>query len=376
MIIQTVRGEASSYFDLIVKAREWNSNHSGVYVEKKPGVETNPYLRKLGVEPDVKCEDGRVMTLRNPSLMTKEISKLTLNEHGTTFHITSLQLVDPDNAPDRFEREALKKFEQGAEEAWEIDRSGGQAVFRLIKPLKIKPGCLSCHKKYALGDIRGGISINIPFGDIDNQLRTSRARILSLSILTLGIFMGTLYFMSSRLIKKLYAAQEQLREMSVTDELTGIHNRRFIMERLGEEFQKARRTNTPLAAIMLDLDHFKNINDTYGHPFGDVVLKTVAERVKGRLRAYDLFGRAGGEEFLILTPLTPLGDATVLAERIRDIIRSEKIGDGISEVTMTASLGVSVLTERDEDPDALLGRADRALYKAKEQGRDRVAVND
>ena len=84
--------------------------------------------------------------------------------------------------------------------------------------------------------------------------------------------------------------------MSVTDELTGIHNRRFIMERLGEEFQKARRTNTPLAAIMLDLDHFKNINDTYGHPFGDVVLKTVAERVKGRLRAYDLFGRAGGEE--------------------------------------------------------------------------------
>ena len=119
--------------------------------------------------------------------------------------------------------------------------------------------------------------------------------------------------------------------MSVTDELTGIHNRRFIMERLGEEFQKSKRTNTPLAAIMLDLDHFKDINDTYGHPFGDVVLKTVTDRIKGSLRAYDLFGRVGGEEFLILAPLTPLADATGLAERVWDIIRSERIGDGVNE---------------------------------------------
>ena len=160
MIIQTVKGQASSYFDLIIKAREWNENHSGVYVMKKPGVETNPYLRQLGVEPDIHCTKVRVLTLRNPSLMTKEISKLTLNDKGTTFHITSLRLVNPDNAPDRFEREALKKFENGADEAWEIDRTGGAPVFRLIRPLKITAGCLNCHKDYALGDIRGGISVN------------------------------------------------------------------------------------------------------------------------------------------------------------------------------------------------------------------------
>ncbi len=375
MIIQTLKGEAASYFDLILKAREWNALHSGVYILKKPGMESNPYLKKLGIEPDITAKDGRVLTLRNPALMTKEISALTLKEEGTTFRITSLRLINPENAPDPFERAAMVSFEQGAKEAWKIEARGDKMFFRLIKPLYIQQGCLNCHKDYKLGDIRGGISISIPFDEISRQLKESRTRVIFYSAFTLLLLLGTLITMSSSMVRKLDAMQERLREVSITDELTGARNRRFIMERLAEEFQMAKRTGSPMTAIMLDLDHFKKINDTYGHPFGDVVLKTVAQRIKARLRAYDVFGRYGGEEFLIISPRTPLEDGATLADRILDVIRAEKVGDGTNEITVSASIGVSVYSEADEGSEALLQRVDRALYRAKDEGRSRVVVD-
>jgi diguanylate cyclase (GGDEF)-like protein/PAS domain S-box-containing protein len=177
-----------------------------------------------------------------------------------------------------------------------------------------------------------------------------------------------------KLVKRLNEAQTHLRHMAVTDELTGLKNRRYIVERLEEEFQRAKRTGRPLGLIMLDIDLFKQINDAYGHIFGDVVLRVIAARLRTSLRKHDLVGRVGGEEFLVVCPDSSLEDTVVVAERIRTVINGEEIGDGVNKVKVALSAGVTMLNAKDDSADKVFSRADTALYKAKEEGRNRVVV--
>ncbi len=177
-----------------------------------------------------------------------------------------------------------------------------------------------------------------------------------------------------KLVKRLNEAQTHLKHMAITDELTGLRNRRYIVERLDEEFQRARRTGDFLGLIMLDIDHFKQINDVHGHLFGDLVLRVIASRIKASLRKHDIVGRVGGEEFLVICPESTLEETVIVAERIRKNINSEPIGDGIRDVEMALSAGVTALHATDLSSERLFSRADSALYKAKEEGRNRVVV--
>ena len=177
-----------------------------------------------------------------------------------------------------------------------------------------------------------------------------------------------------KLIKRLNEMQTNLKQVAITDELTGLRNRRYIVERLEEEFQRAKRTGRPLSLIMLDIDHFKKINDVNGHLFGDLVLQVVSVRMKEALRKHDLIGRVGGEEFLVICPESSLDDTTVVAERIRKIIRRDVISDGVREAVVALSAGVTMLRNDDKSSEKFYSRADTALYKAKEQGRNQVAV--
>lgn len=177
-----------------------------------------------------------------------------------------------------------------------------------------------------------------------------------------------------KLVKKLSEAQIHLKQISITDELTGIRNRRYIFERLDEEFDRARRSAHPLSLIMLDIDHFKKINDTHGHLFGDVVLQAVAARIKVSLRKHDLVGRVGGEEFLVICPESSIEDTLVVAERIRKVVNDEVIGNEVKDVRVALSAGVTDLRDIDRSFEKLFARADSALYMAKEQGRNRVVV--
>ena len=178
-----------------------------------------------------------------------------------------------------------------------------------------------------------------------------------------------------KLIKRLNEAQTHLKHMAITDDLTGLRNRRYITERLEEEFQRAKRSGgLRLSLIMLDIDHFKQINDVHGHLFGDVVLRVISSRVKSSLRKHDIVGRVGGEEFLVICPGSTLEETVIVAERIRKVINIEAIGDGIKEVTVALSAGVTSLHEEDTTSDRLFSRADTALYRAKEEGRNRVVV--
>jgi diguanylate cyclase (GGDEF)-like protein len=374
LLIGTVRHEATSYAQLIVLTRHWNARYGGVYVEKKPGIESNPYLKELGVNPDVRTTDGRLLTLRNPAIMTREISELARRENTVGFHMISLKNLNPENQPDDFERTALERFEQGEQEYWQIDRSGGKPVFRYVLPLIVEEACLSCHRRqgYKQGDIRGGISVMIPGEDLMAQMRTNRNQIVIDVVVTIGILLAIIYFLAWKLVGRLDETQKRLKHIAVTDELTGLKNRRHIMEQMNKEYQRAVRTGGTLSVILLDIDHFKKVNDSFGHAFGDRVLRAVAQEMPGGLRSYDLLGRLGGEEFLIASPGSTLDDATGLAERIRQKIKGRKISDSTHEITVTVSAGVTSLSEQDATADAILQRADDALYLAKQQGRDRV----
>ena len=166
-------------------------------------------------------------------------------------------------------------------------------------------------------------------------------------------------------------AKEKLIILSRTDSLTGVLNRRAVYEILDKEVTRSARKRTPLSTIMLDIDFFKKINDSYGHNAGDLVLKELARRIKAELRPYDAFGSYGGEEFIVLLPGVCIGEALFAAERIRGVIRGKLFDVTVSEIAVTASFGVAEFDFK-ENSDALVNRADIALYKAKRNGRDRI----
>jgi diguanylate cyclase (GGDEF)-like protein len=173
--------------------------------------------------------------------------------------------------------------------------------------------------------------------------------------------------------KALKASMDELELLATTDELTGLHNRRSLMNRLKFEVARTRRFRTPLSAVMLDIDHFKLINDRFGHQAGDAVLAAIGRLVRENVRVIDVAGRYGGEELCILLPNTPLEGACKFAETLRSRIEAQVHSVGERTVPVTASLGVGAFNHMDiDDADMLLKQADGALYRAKAKGRNRV----
>ncbi len=167
--------------------------------------------------------------------------------------------------------------------------------------------------------------------------------------------------------------EEELRRLATTDALTGALNRRRFIELADQEVARSRRYGHELCVMMLDADHFKNVNDTHGHQTGDDVLKALSATARAQLRDSDEFGRYGGEEFALALPETNIETAMDVAERIRVALAALEIptADG-GRLTVTVSIGVAMLSDDDADVHAALDRADQALYRAKEGGRNRV----
>jgi len=178
-----------------------------------------------------------------------------------------------------------------------------------------------------------------------------------------------------RLQDELRRSNEQLKELSNTDFLTGLYNRRFIMEVLELEFQRMRRKKGYLSLIILDIDHFKRVNDIYGHPQGDQVLISLAEILQADLRPYDIAARFGGEEFIVLLPETRLAQGFETAERLRKKVAAAKFSPPLENLAITISLGLASSPEMPIDSiHDLIKEADDALYRAKENGRNRVGT--
>ena len=180
-----------------------------------------------------------------------------------------------------------------------------------------------------------------------------------------------------KLEQSLRVANRRNHLLSITDALTGTYNRRYLMERLPQEIERARRYGHPLSVVLCDADHFKNVNDTHGHQAGDEVLKGFAKLLTGSTRIdIDWVARYGGEEFLIVLPETCVADAITFAEKMRVAIAAHPFEIASGSLTVTSSFGVagydSAQIKKDASVDNLIDNADRCLYRSKEMGRNQV----
>ena len=365
IVFQTAR----SFFDQIVITRRWNAGHGGVYVLIDDDTHPNPYLE----DPlrDIEVNRNLKLTKVNPAFMTRQIAEIAAQQKGIYFHITSLKPIRPENKPTAREEKALKSFETGRKEIGEIITGESGKYFFYMAPLITEKGCLKCHAKqgYKEGDIRGGISVTLPFLPI--------LPLMSLIIghLTIGLsgICGIVFFGV-----KLDKAYEKIKQQAVIDALTDIPNRRSFSEQILREFRDSRRNKLPLSVIMCDIDNFKSYNDTYGHNKGDECLKQVAQIIKSTLqRPRDFCARYGGEEFVIILPDTPGEGAVSVAEEIRGNIQNTKIPHPKSLPLGIVSLSLGVSTMSSDvftSPEELVKQADKALYMAKQKGRNRIEI--
>jgi len=426
--------QATGLFQQIEIARHWNSRQGGVYVYKKPGMKPNPYLYKTRpaagkarvIEPEITDSKGRKLILKNPAWMSREISELSKSEQKVIYHLTSLNPINPDNAPDDFERMALKSFENGNKEAHKLYQNGDTPFFRYMAPLKVEESCLSCHgfQGYKTGEIRGGISVEIPIAQHLNHSDERMFRIASYALATYLILALTLTLTVRRFVSKpmkkmieftnglefeneaLLSSEGQSDEVGIlarslsetrkriqhqqmtlrekaeeldlsrrTDPLTGANNRQHFILEMPKIVARANRDNSPTSILMVDIDHFKEVNDTYGHAIGDRVLQQMVEHMIQETRSYDMLVRYGGEEFLVVMPNTENQNAVVIAERIRKSMEAcHCVTAGDKTILYTVSIGV--YTTLQEEIDQMLIKVDDAMYRAKEGGRNRVQNTD
>jgi diguanylate cyclase (GGDEF)-like protein len=302
---------------------------------------------------------------------------------------------NPVNQADAAEVALLRRMNAGELNEYQevIRRDGKQWLYLAIPIERSGPGCMKCHGDPAdapaelvamYGDqagfhespdgIRALISIRVP---MDGISRAGRQMADLLTGLIFAVFTG-LYVLLAVLIRRIdrqerriRAQNDELERRSITDALTGVFNRHGLQLRGDELLAQAHRYRHPLALLILDLDHFKRINDLRGHGTGDTVLREFAATIRARLRASDVFGRWGGEEFLLIAPHLAPSDALALGEQLRTTIERATFDDG---VRLTVSIGIAAYQPGEGLAD-LTARADRALYRAKESGRNRVLVD-
>ena len=215
--------------------------------------------------------------------------------------------------------------------------------------------------------------ISMPHGTDLERFATMTVFILTIGrCMFVGIFSSTMRQTLYKNGLELKEAYKRIEELAALDELTGSFNRRCIMRMLDDEITRSQRTKAPCSIALIDLDWFKRINDTYGHPTGDEVLRTFAITVFANIRAIDRFGRYGGEEFLLVLPDTPGDAATRLLDRLRAIVSDLDWSAFSPGMQVTVSAGVTTLRP-DETADTFLARADGALYTAKARGRNSIA---
>src|SRR5262245_740077 len=213
-----------------------------------------------------------------------------------------------------------------------------------------------------------------PLWSLNEALLTLLAFIST--IVVTGLVLSALRIERARALHELERMLIGLREQAITDPLTGLYNRRYLWEFLRREWVRARRKNESLAVIMIDLDHFKRINDAHGHQAGDFVLVAVAGLLRNQIRSSDIVCRYGGEEFALVLPEASVENVRLRAEHIRAAIKGlDLTHQGVPLARITASLGVALFPHHADSPDSLIRAADEALYEAKRVGRDRTVFS-
>ncbi|MEO8143970.1 MAG: GGDEF domain-containing protein [Betaproteobacteria bacterium] len=227
----------------------------------------------------------------------------------------------------------------------------------------------------------GAQTVVVGFTFLRDPLINLRAAVIEMAVLfavlpwfaAMGGYVNSLRLRLSDSNRQLKEAFDRIEQIAIHDELTGLYNRRFLMEILARERSRARRTNSSFAVCLFDIDHFKSINDTFGHAAGDAVLKHFALVSSPGLRGVDVLGRYGGEEFMLILPDAGRPGACTAAERVRAAIEAARFPQLPADRRVTVTVGVAA-SASDETVEALVGRADGALYEGKAAGRNRIVA--
>ncbi|MES9994332.1 MAG: EAL domain-containing protein [Candidatus Thiodiazotropha sp.] len=368
----TAQARAAIEKDLIY--RSVVSRVGGIYMPIDQGIKPNPYLAHLP-DRDVTTTDGRKLTLVNSSYFTRLVhdQEAKLTPDGIRGHTTKEHPLRPLNAPDSWELKGLTKLRNGEAEWSEETLIDGKPYLRMIRPRLAKASCMGCHPedKSKPGEVMGGISVRIP---LDSLQTRADARVFSIvgwhgGLWILGMI-GLL--LGNRLLR---IQSNEMRYSALHDILTDLPNRALFMDRLEQRLESTKRHNKTGAILFLDLDRFKNINDSLGHGIGDELLKRVAERQRFLLRAEDTVARLGGDEFVIL--LADLhSDPEAMAIEARNV--AEKVLEALSQpyqignhtLHSTPSIGIALISPESDDASEILKQADAAMYQAKEYGRN------
>jgi len=269
---------------------------------------------------------------------------------------------------------------------WELDWAGTYDT-GLLK--LVGGGYDVCLLDYRLDDGKDGLALlraaraagnNTPTifltAETDPALDEAALQAGAMDFLVKAEFTPRMLARSVRYARKMGDTLEQLRQLSIHDGLTGLKNRREFERLLTEEWQRCARFQRSFALVVVDIDYFKRVNDTYGHAAGDVVLKHVAELLDGQLRTVDHLARVGGEEFAIIMVETNLADSKLTMERLLALLEAAPcmLPDGAGEVKVTLSAGIAMMPDDADTTQALFEMADKALYTAKRAGRNRVVT--
>jgi diguanylate cyclase (GGDEF)-like protein len=368
-ILRVVRTSAEISYNKDLIYRRWVSKQGGVYVPVSEMTPANPYLPVPN--RDIMTSDGLSLTLVNPAYMTRQVNELAMEMNDFQGHITSLNPIRPENRPDPWETEALKTFEQGIKETGSIEMTSGKEYFRFMRPFVTETACLKCHaaQGYKEGDIRGGISISIPMEPL-RAIERSRAAELTLAhsflwiIGLVGVGAGTRRLRSQTLLRE--KLEEELLSLSITDPLTGLHNRRGFLSLAGQQIKLSDRNKRGVQLYFADLDGLKWINDALGHEEGDKALIETATVFKETFRTSDIVARLGGDEFAALAIDTTEVNSQIFTARLQNLIDTRNNLRN-RRYRLSVSVGYSYYNpERPCSIDELMASADKLMYEQKQ----------
>ena len=393
--ISSTRGEM--IYRLAELVLQWNIQHGLVYVPLTATNPANPFL--TSPDREVTTSSGLILTQMTSPQMLRQLSKL-FGDESVSLTMVGTNPINPENRANQWQQAAIEAYPPGQQPYKNII----DGEFRYLVPLIAKSQCLGCHasQQLQLGDLAGGLSVSFPQESIAASTATlQRQNMIShlVAYLLLCLISSLLILKIQRLIKNLNQekaqrdqiidnktanlraeikqhkiARSELQRLATHDPLTGITNRRHFTSVLNKEILRYQRYQTNFSLLILDLDHFKQINDTFGHDCGDFVLKEFAAQVQQWLRKSDIFSRYGGEEFAIIAPNTELDSAKRFADKlVRDINKIE-IEYQSHKISISVSIGVANPSLIDKlTSKSLIAITDKALYLAKSSGRN-IAV--
>lgn len=404
LIFREFNRQAAVLVQQIIYTRQWVLHYDGLWVSKKEGTV-------------VKEQNG--MYLKTPSIMTKEISRM-VNEKGTyTIRMTAFRPISPENYPSEIERKALLAFEKGEKLFTGTFDQVGEKMFLYMVPVYTEAKCVSCHaaQDYKEGDLRGGLGVILPLEPTLAAINKAWLTYFVFGVTIVVLVLGMIYIFFNRRIlyplsqlqelaykfgqgkleerlsinssiefskmaitfnemaEKLqssYIKNQELNELAVTDGLTGLYNHWFFHETLEKSVQAAKKDNLVFTLVLMDIDNFKDFNDTHGHLAGDVVLKRVAQMITKSIKAGAMAFRYGGEEFAVIMPGTPQEEGFNLADKIRKAIDSLKIFYNKEQLHVTVSMGIATYPADALGKNGLIDRSDEKLYLAKNSGKNIV----